>query len=114
MFSLNKIKLCSSAGLNSAYSAYFPDLRNLVWEIIPFAQKNVSLAEETNAVANIQRGKSRRNLKKKKRKKKKDDKRQKIWDKKQARKGFPMVNHFCYRQNPKEKEVNNLSQKQSC
>lgn len=51
MFSLNKIKLCSSAGLNSAYSAYFPDLPNLVWEIISFAQKNVVLAEETNAVA---------------------------------------------------------------
>lgn len=37
-----------------------------------------------------------------------------MWDKKQARKGFPMVNHFCNRQNPKEKEVNNLSQQQSC
>lgn len=62
MFSLNKIKLCSSAGLNSAYSAYFPDLPNLVWEIIAFAQKNVSLAEETDAVANTQRGKSRKNF----------------------------------------------------
>lgn len=50
----------------------------------------------------------------KKKKEKKDDKRQKMWDKKQARKGFPMVNHFCNRQNPKEKEVNNLSQQQSC
>lgn len=112
MFSLNKIKLCSSAGLSSAYSACLPELPNLVWEIITFAQKNVSLAEESDAVANTHRGKSRGN--KKKKGKGKDDKRQKVWDKKQARKGFPMVNHFCNRQNPKEKEVNNLSQKQSC
>lgn len=69
MFSLNKIKLCSSAGLSSAYSAYLLELPNLVWGIITFAQKNVSLAEESNAVANKQRGKSRGSEKKKKKKK---------------------------------------------
>lgn len=66
------------------------------------------MTEETDAAVNTHKEGSLGEMKYK------DDKRQEIWDKKQARKGFPMVNHFCYRKNPKEKKLNSLSQKESC
>lgn len=46
----------------------------------------------------------------------KGDKRQESGIKKQARKGFSTVNHFCHGQNPKEKKkrLNSLSEKESC